>query len=58
MSEKAKFINFLSNLNDESTSEEILEEVLAYFKIQEGIKAIEKGEVLTIDEMLEAIAQC
>ncbi len=58
MSEKAKFINFLSNLNDESTSEEILEEVLAYFKIQEGIKAIEKGELLTIDEMLEAIAQC
>ena len=58
MSEKAKFINFLSNLNDESTSEEILEEVLAYFKIQEGMKAIEKGELLTIEEMLEAIAQC
>lgn len=58
MSEKAKFINFLSDLNDESTQEEILEEVLAYFKIQQGFKAIENGELLTIDEMLEAIAQC
>lgn len=58
MSEKQKIINFLSNLNDNSTYEEILEETLAYFKIQQGIMAIEKEELLTKDEVKEAILKC
>lgn len=58
MSEKQKIINFLSNLNDNSTYEEILEETLAYFKIQQGIMAIEKEELLTNDEVKEAILKC
>lgn len=58
MSEKQKIINYLSTLSDNLTYEEILYETLAYFKIEQAISAIEKGELLTTKEMREVIQQC
>jgi len=58
MSEKEKIISFLSDLEDNATYEEVLYQALTYFKIQEAMANIEKGELLTNEEMRDVIQQC
>lgn len=58
MNEKEKFISFLSDLEDNATYEEVLYRTLTYFEIQQSMANIEKGELLTSEEMQEVINQC
>ena len=58
MSEKQKLLNFITNLQDDLSSKEILSQILVYFKIQEALTSIDKGETITNEEMKELILKC
>ena len=58
MSEKQKLLNFITNLEDDLSINDILYEILIYFKVQEGLSDIENGNTLTNEEMKEMILRC
>ena len=58
VSEKQKILNFITNLQDDLSSEEILKELLIYFKVQNSLDAIENNQTITNDEMKELILKC
>ena len=58
MSEKQKLLNFITNLQDDLSSKEILSQILVYFKIQEALTSIDEGKTITNEEMKELILKC
>lgn len=58
MSNNQKIINSLFDLNSNFSNNEILYNTIAFLKINNGLNAIEKGEILTNEEMKEIINQC
>lgn len=58
MSEKQKLLNFIANLEDDLSINDIVYEILIYLKVQEGLSNIENGHTLTNEEMKEMILQC
>ena len=58
MSEKQKLLNFITNLQDSLSSEELLNQIFIYFKIQNALKSIDEGKTITNEEMKELILKC
>jgi len=58
MSEKQKLLNYITNLDDNLSSNDILYKVLIYFKVQKGLSDIENGNTFTNEEMKEMILKC
>lgn len=58
MSEKEKLLDFITNLDDNLSVNDILYETLIYFKVQKGLSDIQNDNTLTNDEMKELILKC
>ena len=58
VSDKQKILNFITNLQDDLSYEDILRELLVYFKVQNSLVAIENNQTITNDEMKELILKC
>ena len=58
MSEKQKLLDFITNLQDDLSSKEILSQILVYFKIQEALTSIDEGKTTSNEEMKELILKC
>jgi len=58
MSEKQKLLNFITSLDDNLSVNDILYEIMLYFKIQQGLSDIENGRTITNEEMKELILKC
>ena len=58
MSEKQKLLNFITNLDDNSSKEDIYYQLLIYMKIQNSLIAINEGKTITNEEMRDLILKC
>ncbi len=58
MSEKQKLLNFITNLEDDLSTKDILDKILMYIKVQEALVSIENGDTITNEEMKEMILKC
>jgi len=58
MSKKQVLSNFITDYENNLSEEDILNELLIYCKINEGLKAIENGKTVTNEEMKKLILAC
>lgn len=58
MSEKQKLLNFITNLDESLSYDDLLYEILIYFKVQKGLSDVEKCNIITNEEMKELILKC
>ena len=58
MSEKQKLLNYITGLQDSLSSEELLNQIFIYFKIQNALKSIDEGKTITNEKMKELILKC
>lgn len=58
MSEKQKLLNFITDLEDDLSIQDILGEILVYFKVQNALTDIKNENTITNAEMKELILKC
>jgi len=58
MSEKQKLLNFITNLDESLSYNDLLYQILIYFKVQKGLSDVEKCNTITNEEMKELILKC
>lgn len=55
MNDKQKIIETISNINEDATFEEIIYQLYLQYRIEKGLDDIDKGKVLSSEEIYDEI---